>query len=79
MTFKDDIINVLCNTCDDHFCKRNDDDNAKQTYGCRHTNPDICGSSYINNVCAFASEDKICKKPSAKWKKIYYLLKREEA
>jgi hypothetical protein len=26
MTFKDDIINVLCNTCDDHFCKRNDDD-----------------------------------------------------
>ena len=57
----------------------NDDDNAKQTYGCRHTNPDICGSSYINNVCAFASEDKICKKPSAKWKKIYYLLKREEA
>lgn len=71
-----DFPKELCFALTDRL---NDDDNAKQTYGCRHTNPDICGSSYINNVCAFASEDKICKKPSAKWKKIYYLLKRKEA
>ena len=54
-----DFPKELCFALTDRL---NDDDNAKQTYGCRHTNPDICGSSYINNVCAFASEDKICKK-----------------
>ena len=71
-----DFPKELCFTLTDRL---NDDDNAKQTYGCRHTNPDICGSCYIIDVCAFASKDKICKKPSAKWKKIYNLLKMEEA
>ena len=53
----------------------NDADSEKQTYGCRQSNPDICGYSYIENVCAFASADHICRHPSAKWKKIYNKLK----
>lgn len=53
-------------------------DTEKQTYGCRHTNPDICGSCYIADICAFTSKDKICKKPSAKWKKVFSSLKKEE-
>lgn len=46
-------------------------DSENQTYGCRHSNPDICGSCYITGICAFTSDDHVCKKPSAKWKKKY--------
>lgn len=53
----------------------NPGDSENTTYGCRHSNPDICASCYIDNVCAFTSKDNICKKPSAKWKKIYKKLK----
>jgi hypothetical protein len=53
-------------------------DTESQTFGCRHSNPDICGSCYINNICAFSSDDNICKKPSAKWKKVYRSLKTKE-
>lgn len=51
------------------------DDTEKQTYGCRQSNPDICGYCYLDNICAFSSKDKICKHPSSKWKKIYNELK----
>ncbi len=47
------------------------DDTENQTYGCRQSNPDICGYCYLGNVCAFVTEDHICRHPSAKWKKIY--------
>ena len=50
-------------------------DSETQTYGCRANNPDICANAYLPNVCAFASEDCICKKPSRKWKKQYYDLR----
>lgn len=46
-------------------------DKENQTYGCRQTNPNICGYCYLNNVCAFSSSDNICKHPSSKWKKVY--------
>lgn len=39
------------------------------TYGCRQNNPGICGSNGIPGVCAFVSNDYICKKPSRAWKK----------
>ena len=52
-------------------------DTETQTYGCRANNPDICKNCYIENVCAFTSEDNICKAPSAKWKKYYFKLKEE--
>lgn len=46
-------------------------DTAHQTIGCRHSNPDICGSNGLDSVCAFARADHICKKTSAAWKKQY--------
>lgn len=39
-------------------------DSEEQTYGCRQNNPDICDSNGIEGICAFASEDGICKHPS---------------
>ena len=53
----------------------NEQDTPNQTFGCRQSNPDICGYCYLDNICAFTSDDHICKHPSAKWKKIYLELK----
>ena len=53
-------------------------DTEAQTYGCRANNPNICANAYLTNVCAFASEDGICKKPSRAWKKQYTKLKEAE-
>lgn len=50
-------------------------DAENQTYGCRQNNPDICASNSIPGVCAFTSDDCICKKPSRSWKKQYEKLK----
>lgn len=49
-------------------------DTENQTYGCRANNPDICASNSLPGVCAFASEDCICRKPSRAWKKQYHKL-----
>ncbi len=53
----------------------NEHDTLTQTYGCRQNNPDICGSNGISGICAFTSEDCICKRPSRAWKKKYLELK----
>ena len=53
-------------------------DTENQTYGCRANNPDICANAYLTNVCAFASQDCVCKKPSRAWKKQYAKLKEAE-
>ena len=53
------------------------EDTESQTYGCRANNPDICKSCYVDGICAFVLEDKICKSPSAKWKKYYQQLKEQ--
>ena len=39
----------------------NEQDTEVQTFGCRANNPDICANNSINNVCAFTSDDCICK------------------
>ena len=49
----------------------NELDSETQTYGCRANNPDICANCYMPGVCAFASKDGICRKPSNAWKKQY--------
>ena len=38
-------------------------------------NPDICGNNGLSGICAFASDDGICRKPSRAWKKQYQKLK----
>ena len=53
----------------------NAQDTDEQTFGCRATNPDICANNSIPNVCAFTSEDCICKKPSRAWKAQYNKLR----
>ena len=52
-------------------------DSEKQTEGCRHSNPEICKNMYVKDVCAFSSEDGICRRPSASWKKQYNKLKED--
>ncbi len=54
------------------------DDSPTTTYGCRHYNPNFCGSNGIEGTCAFFSPNKMCKKPPASWKKQYDLLKEQE-
>ena len=51
-----------------------EEDTETCTYGCRANNPAVCGNNGIPNICAFVSDDKICKKPSRAWKKQYNLL-----
>ena len=51
------------------------EDTKTQTYGCRQNNPDICANNMLPGVCAFASSDGLCKKPSRAWKKKYTELK----
>ena len=50
-------------------------DTENQTVGCRQNNPKICKYNGIDSLCAFASSDGICKKPSRSWKKQYEKLK----
>lgn len=50
-------------------------DTEAQTYGCRANNPDICGNAYLEGVCAFVTDDHICRKPSAAWKRQFKKLK----
>lgn len=53
----------------------NDKDSESQTFGCRHTNPDICGKNRMNNVCAFVRKDSVCTAPPASWKRQFGKLK----
>ncbi len=50
-------------------------DTATQTEGCRHTNPSICGSHSLPEVCAFARADGMCLRPPRSWAKQFERLK----
>lgn len=50
-------------------------DTEASTYGYRQNNPNICGNNGILGICAFESDDCICKKPSQAWKKQYHKLR----
>lgn len=50
-------------------------DTEIQTYGCRHTNPVICGKHSLPAVCAFVRENNICLAPPLSWPKQYKKLK----
>jgi hypothetical protein len=57
-----------------HFPIRNplhEKDSSTSTYGCRHSNPDICGFCYMDKVCAFVTDDDICRHPSRFWARYY--------
>lgn len=52
----------------------NEQDSETHTYGCRQNNPNICANNSIPGICAFTSDDCICKKPSRAWKKQFHKL-----
>jgi len=49
----------------------NPQDSPRQTYGCRHQNPNNCQNNSMENVCAFVTADNICLKPPTRWAKQY--------
>jgi len=53
-------------------------DTENQTFGCRHTNPDICSKNSLPQLCAFVRKDNICLSPSKAWPKQYKKLKEAE-
>lgn len=54
-------------------------DTEEQTFGCRHTNPDICSKYHMPKVCAFARADKMCLAPPISWPKQFQKLKQGKA
>ena len=54
-------------------------DTEKQTWGCRHTHPDVCAKNLIPKVCAFARADKLCLAPPVSWRKQFQKLKHGKA
>ena len=54
-------------------------DSETHTFGCRQKNPDICGNNSLSGVCAFVTDDCICRKPSRAWKRQYAALKCQAA
>jgi len=44
-------------------------DSKVQTFGCRHTNPDICAKNLMPGICAFVKADNICTSPPKSWPK----------
>ena len=52
-------------------------DTADVTVGCRANNPDICANNGLEGICAFSSDDDICKRPSRAWRKQYEVLRKE--
>lgn len=52
-------------------------DLATETFGCRHTNPDICRKNGMPSICAFVREDDRCYAPPASWPKQYKALRQK--
>jgi hypothetical protein len=50
-------------------------DTEKETFGYRHTSPDICAKNSIPKVCALVRADKICYAPPQSWPKQFQKLK----
>src|SRR5690242_5167099 len=42
-------------------------DSEIRTFGCRHSNPRACSKHYLQDVCAYVREDKICISPPRSW------------
>ena len=54
-------------------------DSEKQTFGCRHTNSDICAKNGLPKVCALVRADKLCSSPPVSWPKQFKKLKASSA
>ncbi len=54
------------------------EDTLCTTRGCRANNPDICKYNGLPNICAYSTEDAICRHPSKAWKKQFEKLSMEQ-
>lgn len=54
------------------------EDTEERTYGCRHSNPDICKYCYVDEVCAFVSKTLFVKTLLANGKGFTRILRRIE-
>ena len=52
-------------------------DTETVTVGCRANNPDICANNGLEGICAFASIDGMCRRPSKAWRKQFLKLEEE--
>jgi hypothetical protein len=50
-------------------------DTEFKTFGCRHSNPNICKNNMTEGKCAFARADNICLLVPRSWSKIFKELK----
>lgn len=71
------MIEVVNKNKVDFHAPLQEGDTEKQTVGCRANNPDICANNMLPNICAFASLDGICRKPSRAWAKQFKKLSEE--
>ncbi len=55
----------------DFHASPNAEDSEKQTLGCRHSEPKICGKNSMPAVCAFVRADEMCQAPPRSWPKQY--------
>lgn len=46
-------------------------DTADRTFGCRHSNPNICKNNSTAKKCAFVRDDGMCLTPPRTWTKLY--------
>lgn len=53
-------------------------DTEFQTFGCRHSNPNICKNNQTEGKCAFVRNDNICVLVPRSWKAIFKQLKQAE-
>jgi len=54
-------------------------DRATQTYGCRTANSNNCRANSLPGICAFVTEDQVCRKPSRAWPKKYLELRKGQS
>ena len=53
-------------------------DSEKQTFGCRHANPEFCAKHSLPKLCALVRADKICCAPPQNWPKQFKKLQVED-
>ena len=50
-------------------------DTATKTFGCRHSNPDICKNNSTPDKCSFVRDDMMCLTPPRSWEKLFIRLR----
>jgi hypothetical protein len=49
-------------------------ESLEKTYGCRHSQPDICRDNGLESSCALVRKDNWCSRPPKSWPKLFKVL-----